>query len=791
MPEYVKCPNGHQVPAGETECAQCRTLIQQEPLPLPSEPLFPRIPGYEILGELGRGGMGVVYKARHLALKRLVAVKTIRHLPLANADELHRFQREAEAVAAFQHPHIVQIHEIGAFEGMPYFTQELVEGGTLAAKLGGQPQPIMETAHLLQTLALAVDVAHQRGLVHRDLKPGNILLTADGQPKISDFGLAKRIDESGGATTSGAVVGTPSYMAPEQARGATHKQGIAAPADIYALGVILYEMLTGRPPFLGESVMDTVQQVLNEEPVSPRRLQPRVPRDLETICLKCLEKEPARRYASAKALAEDLGRFGAGEPVNARPVGLVGRTWRWARRNRVVATLWGLLFLVFAGGLGGIIWNWRDARYQEKLANLKTDETKSANKETELALEKMTKANQETKAALKKVTKANQETEAALEKVTRANQETEVALQRLQRTSYAQGVMLTDRELQANRVGQAEQFLAGCPEKYRDWEWHYLKRMCHNELLTLRGHAGPVTCVAWNEKSASRIASGGRDKTIRIWDGRTGREILKISDNDQAIAAVAFNADGGQLVSASHVERGQRGHGQFTLWNAHTGTKIRELPEMTGTMPLAAFTPDGKLLATCSGILNSQEHAVKFWQVATGQETFRLSLGAPPSGLAFSADGRFLATGDSVGKLTVWDLATRKAVKQEALGKEGNIGLIVAFSPSGKQLAAAAGGAQLWLLGWETPEQRIRLQGHAEDVHDLAFSPNGSALASASWDRTVKVWHTATGASAQTLRGHTEAVYSLAFNADGSRLVTAGEDATLKIWDLVERPEER
>jgi WD40 repeat protein len=353
--------------------------------------------------------------------------------------------------------------------------------------------------------------------------------------------------------------------------------------------------------------------------------------------------------------------------------------------------------------------------------------------------------------------------------------------------------MLADRELQANRVGQAEKFLAGCSERERDWEWHYLKRLCHTELLTLRGHTRPVTGVAWNEQedsSQSRIASAGRDKTIRIWDGRNGREILKISENDQAIAAVAFSPDGRQLLSASLVERGQKGHGRFTLWNAHNGKKIWDLPEPTGTTPLASFTPDGKLLATCSGVLNNQQHVVKFWQLSTGQEMFRLNLGAPASALAFSADSRALATGDAVGELTVWDLATRKAVEQVVLGRERDMGLRVAFSPNGRQLAAGGSGGLLWLLDREAPRQRLRLQGHTEDVRDLAFSPNGSWLASASWDRTVKLWSTATGNNAQTLRGHTEAIYSLAFNADGTRLVTASEDATLKIWDLLDRPEE-
>jgi tetratricopeptide (TPR) repeat protein/tRNA A-37 threonylcarbamoyl transferase component Bud32 len=311
------------------------------------------VPGYEILGTLGRGGMGVVYKARQIKLNRTVALKMILGGAHAGHDMLERFRREAEAVARMQHPNIVQIYEVGEAEGRPFFSLEFVDGGSLDKQIASTPLTAQKAAALVETLARAMQVAHERGIVHRDLKPANVLLTADGTPKITDFGLAKQLEEESGQTRSGAVMGTPSFMAPEQASGANDTVGPLA--DVYALGAVLYDLLTGRPPFKGATVLDTLDQVRNQEPVPPSRLQPKVPRDLETICLKCLHKDAARRYATASELAEDLRRFLAGEPIKARPVGLWTRGIKYARRKPFVVMTWGataaaLLFLVLGTG---------------------------------------------------------------------------------------------------------------------------------------------------------------------------------------------------------------------------------------------------------------------------------------------------------------------------------------------------------------------------------------------------------------------------------------------------------
>ena len=319
---------------------------------LPPEELpLPQVPGYAVESVLGRGGMGAVYRARHLKLNRTVALKTLLAGAYAGPAERARFQREAEAVAGLSHANIVQVYEAGEHEGRPYFTMELIDGGSLARKLSGAPQPARQTAALLATLAGAVQAAHEAGVVHRDLKPGNVLLTAAGTPKVADFGLARRLDADERLTLSGAVIGTPSYTAPEQAWG--DRSAVGPRTDVYSLGAILYECLTGRPPFHAGTAAATLQQVVADEPVAPRRLIPSAPRDLETVCLKCLHKEPRQRYASAAELADDLRRFEHGEPIAARRVGVVGSLRKWARRRPGAAALLGAVALEAATGAGG------------------------------------------------------------------------------------------------------------------------------------------------------------------------------------------------------------------------------------------------------------------------------------------------------------------------------------------------------------------------------------------------------------------------------------------------------
>jgi serine/threonine protein kinase len=383
MPQTRTCPLGHSWVVGDA-CPVCSSTDEswdrtgsatveggRDELPPPPAPTAaadprrerraPAIPGYEVLGELGRGGMGVVYQARHLGLKRPVALKVVLAGGHADPQELARFRAEAEAVARLQHPNVVQIYEVGEHDGLPFLALEFCAGGSLAQRLAGTPLPPRAAAELAQTLARAMHSAHTQGVVHRDLKPANILLRrksenpnpkseqgpsdvsdfgfriSDFEPKVTDFGLAKRLDGSHGLTQTGQVMGTPSYMAPEQASGRAREVGPAA--DVYALGAVLYELLTGRPPFRAATSLETLDQVLHDEPVAPARLQSGVPRDLETVCLKCLHKEPSRRYASAADLADDLRRFLDGRPIAARRTPAWERAGKWARRRPAAAAL--------------------------------------------------------------------------------------------------------------------------------------------------------------------------------------------------------------------------------------------------------------------------------------------------------------------------------------------------------------------------------------------------------------------------------------------------------------------
>lgn len=335
------------------------TRHQGETSHAPTDPIHhelssgpPAIPGYDIVGELGRGGMGVVYKAWHTTSKRFVALKMIRTGAEAKESRRKRFRLESEAVAKLSHPNIIQIYEVGEFEQHPFFSLEFCSGGSLAKKLSGAPMLPQAAAQVVEKLARAVAVAHAQQIIHRDLKPANILLSSEGEPKISDFGLAKRLDSDDPQSRAGAVLGTPSYMPPEQAIGAANQIGPAA--DIYALGAILYECLTGRPPFRSATAIDTLDQVRHQDPVAPRLLNATVPAELDTICLKCLRKSPAQRYATAAALADDLHRFLSGMPIVARPPGWSDRLIRWMKRNPLAAAGVTLLTLaiLFAAVMG-------------------------------------------------------------------------------------------------------------------------------------------------------------------------------------------------------------------------------------------------------------------------------------------------------------------------------------------------------------------------------------------------------------------------------------------------------
>ena len=755
MPEYVLCPNGHQMLADDTVCPNCSAATEHEGVPLPSEPIRPNIPGYEILGELGRGGMGIVYKARHLTLKRTVALKMLRDGDFAGPEELARFRSEAEAVARLHHPNIVQIYEIGEHRGKPYFSLEYVEGGNLAVLAAGRPLPAPQSAHLVETVARAVHAAHARGIIHRDLKPANILLqiadlrlqNEDLQspdvlspeskilnlqpaiPKITDFGLAKKLEGSTFHTQTGAIMGTPSYMAPEQAQGKS--TGIGPAADIYALGAVLYQLTTGRPPFLGETPIDTLHQVVTVQPVPPSRLQPKVPRDLEIICLKCLEKDPARRYVTAEALADDLRSFQEGRPIKARAVGKLEQGWRWCRRNPVVAGLTVTLFVALAAGLALVTWKWLEADYEKNLKEI---------------------ARQETAAR-------------AGEAADRADA--------LDNTLYFNRIGLAYREWLDNNVDPARQLLEDCPTKKRGWEWHFLDRLFHQEEWTLT-HPGKVRAVAFHP-DGKRLATAAADNMIRIWDLNTGQMVAAWEGHEGPVNSLCFHPRGARLVSGSADKTVRQ-------WETATGTS-RVLLRHEEAVNQVLFNPAGTRIASASADKTVKiTNAPQAGDIAT--LSYQSSRGLMPWRGRRTAGRSAVASKNkttSKTRVEIWDVDASKIV--DKVEDERTIGSLV-FGGKGEWLFLT-GQTRRDVKGIKLETKKEILFGHGSPVTALAMQPGGRLMASAGWDGTVKLWDTAVADREPAIfRGHTHQLTCVAISPDGRHLATGSWDNTIKIWNL-------
>jgi WD40 repeat protein len=722
---------------------------------------LPAIEGYDVLEEIGRGGMGVVYKARHIRLNRTVALKMILAGPHAGPRELARFRQEAEAVAKLHHPNIVQIFDIGEAGGHLYCPMELVEGGSLVQHLRGRPQPTDASARLVETLARTVHFAHERGIVHRDLKPGNILLQLDKEtgrqpdkekevasvslssaiPKITDFGLAKRADEKANATLSGELVGTPSYMAPEQA-GKSRDVGPAA--DVYGLGAILYEMLTGHPPFKAATALDTVLQVLYEEPLLPSRLRPDVPRDLENICLKCLEKSPARRYSSALELAEDLRRFRRGETVLARPVGPRERLWKWVRRRPTLAGLGAGIVLITVVAFGLITWQWR---------------------ETVQARDEALRANSRARAALYRSIIAQSQLRWRLNDFTGARD-----------------------SLLSFRLRHGE-------EDPRGWEWGYLQGLYASELLTLEHPDGGSTggvAVSRDGQYIASVISGGQE--VRVWSAADGSLLFSLPVPASA-HRLAFRPDGTHLAVAA---------GNSVIVHNLTQHSQKEHRIHNNIIASLAYSPDGKWLATASW-----DATVKVWDAQTGFPRpgyTSFSHIDRPNSVAWSPDGRWLASGDQAGKVYLWSAQTGELTHALEGHKSAIYG--VAFNPDGKQLASAGSNGNMrvwdlepWLRGVRQREKKPRLKispprvvqslaGAMGAALSIDFSPDGRYLGCSGSNGTARVWRLESGVVSVIFRGHTAPVETARFSPNGRRLITCcPEQGAIKVWDLTRHAE--
>jgi WD40 repeat protein len=706
----------------------------------------PSIAGYETLKVLGQGGMGVVYLAWQSGLARLVALKTLLSGPGAGRRQRGRFRTEAEAAARLQHPNIIQIYEVGEADGQPFLAMEYAAGGSLSAQLAGKPQPWRKAAALVETLAAAVHHAHQRGIVHRDLKPANILLqradcaartasATDFIPKIADFGIAKFVYDGVARTCNEAILGTPGYMAPEQAVAGAKSVGPAA--DIHALGAILYEMLTGRPPFWGAGTPETLEKIRSQEPVSPRQLVANVPLDLETICLKCLRKQPGQRYENALALAEDLRRCSAGEAIRARPVSSRERIVKWIRRHptqTALITVSCLTVLATAVATLGHL-------YSARVTALNV--------------------------ALQKAVEQARESEAEAEHQRAAVSELE------QSGRYVRDIHLADEAWQNGQVRRMPVFLDTWAGDRRGWEWYYLRGLYRKDGRSFQ-HSSGVYAVAFSP-DGQRLVSGCQDGSVWFWNVATGTATTSREHHPGSVRSVAISRDG-KLAASAGDERVVR------LWDPGTGQASRLLAGSGGSIRCLAFSPDGKTLASAG-----TDQTIYLWDLENNGVPRRLPghAGAVLC-LAFSPDGRQLASGGSDRLLRLWDLSTGAEVRC----LEGHTDEIrgIAFRRDGSVLASAGadGALRMWdpaagkALEVRYPPQRTAFWG-------LAFGPDGR-IAAATESRMVYVWD---GAQLKCIRGHNHRVHGVAFSPDGRHVATASLDWSVKLWAVDSNQEYR
>jgi WD40 repeat protein len=769
-----------------------------------------RLGKYRIVRQVGRGGMGVVYEAIDESLNRRVALKLMPGVNLANPTARERFWREAHTTAQLHHPNIVPIFEVGEHDGQLFLALEFIAGPTLSNQLRKSTPPPRQAAALIETIARAVHHAHQHGIVHRDLKPANVLLAiSDGKssangdllhyiPKVTDFGLAHRMGGSE-LTATGDILGTPGYMAPEQLWG-DKRRSVGPTTDVYALGAVLYAALTGRPPIHGVTALDALENVRSQEPVPPSRLQPQVPRDLETICLKCLEKEPAQRYASAELLADDLRRFLTGVPIAARRPSRIIRAGRWCRRNpaTAMASLLGVIAIAAAGGLAASQAFTLQLRREQQLTKAALDDAQLQRAVAAEKAEQLAEQQELTKAALVDAEQFRQQA-----------QRLSVSL------GWERGLALLDQDDIARGMLVLGHGLQIAPPEARDLEdvirlnLAAAHRQLPYRLLSILEQGGEAQTVAFSP-DGKVLLTGGRLGGARRWDAATGQPLGQPLPHEGEIRAVAFSADG-QIIATASTDKTAR------LWDAMSGEPIGKPLAHAHWVHCVAISPDGKTVLT-----GSADGTARVWDFATCEQRGELR---PPGwvyAVAFSPDGKLLATG-SGSRAQIWHADTLEPAT-ESLRHRGEV-WTAAFSPDGRVLVTGSedGIARLWeaetgtLIGtpllhqaairsvgyssdgkllwtagadgrvrfWDTATMRPRgapVQ-HQSAVYAAALSPDLTRLATGNSDGRIRLWQPAAAAAGGTEMAHARLVYCAAFSPDGNTIATGSADPNVRLWD--------
>lgn len=743
--------------------------------------------------------MGIVFRARQISLNRIVAVKALLFGEFASEEFITRFRAEAQAAAALQHPNIVAIHEVWQGGGQHFFSMEFVDGQTLAEHLKNGPFATKRAARYGEIIARAAHFAHTRGVIHRDLKPSNVLIDAADQPRITDFGLAKRFTSTNLPTATASLVGSPHYMSPEQS--GQRALPLSPATDVYSIGAMLYHMLTGRPPFVGDSVEQILSQTIAAEPVSPRLLNQNILRDLETICLKCLQKDPSRRYASALELAEDLDRFLKQLPIHARPIGRIERTTRWIRRNPAPTAVLALVTIIAAAA------TWTSLHFQRLNREVRIGQYVS---DMNVAMRNLEEGNAGHAIALLKAHLPGRNSPDLrgfewrhMWWLCRGNYESwlpahpqvvgtiQFGESRILTFAWDNTARLWDTRDRANRLTLKNIPAIG---GFSADEKSFVVNLPNGSIqiidaatgATNRTFASKGRLLAW---AGSIVATCDRLERLTVWNLQDGRDILVISNSPPAtipyswVSPAKISSDGSKIALIIPSANPLHPARQVRVWDLQTAAELEPLSE-NRDLRSAAFSPDGKWLLTGDG-----QGLLRAWNLITGEHKDIEAHSVPLLSIAFSPDGKSFATGSSDRTpVRLWDLATLTAQNHEFRGQAGDVWSL-AFSPDGKQLASGTrdGLVRIWNIASATPRNNFA-QINADEYSNIAFSADSRLFASGCKDNTVKIWNVATHELIATIE---HASYVVAFSADNERVLVSTKDGRAFWWDIKRQTSEK